>query len=85
MAERHNKQHADRHEREDYRTALIVSEILNTIPRDPKKEIKFFGPADIFPGYNWKKQKDAHPKTEEERREHYRILNAALGGTEKEL
>jgi len=95
-------------ERDDYRTALICSQILNTIPRTSKSKNKVFLPSDIFPDYGWK-QEETKPLTQEQLQrkldgifnimgiekkkkhdnpdkilQHYRILNAALGGTEVE-
>jgi hypothetical protein len=75
-------------EREDYRTAIIASSILNTIPRTKKNRHKVFTPADIFPGYNWRQVKDYEnipEKTPEKRFEHYLMLTKLMNGkiTEK--
>jgi hypothetical protein len=54
----------------DYRTAVIASHILNTIPRTEETKDKVFTPADIFPHYGW--GADTGEPDEDDIRNHFR-------------
>lgn len=57
-------------ERLDYRTGVVASSILNTIPRTEETKNKIFTPADIFPHYGW--GEDAGETDEDDIRAHYK-------------
>jgi hypothetical protein len=64
---------------EDYRTGIIASNILNTIPRTEKTKHKVFMPWDIFPQYNWQ------PEPEPVNIDQMIALTIAAGGTVTEM
>lgn len=63
----------------DYRTGVIASTILNTIPRTEETKNKVYTPADIFPHYGW--GEDAGEPDEEDIRAHFKSW-ALMAGAE---
>jgi hypothetical protein len=47
------KRYDSAQEMRDWRTGIIASSILNTIPRTEETANKIFTPADFFPNHNW--------------------------------
>ncbi len=79
------KRYHDEEEKQDFRTAIIASNILNLLPRTEKTKNRWFEPGDIFPQYNWGKKNKGKPiekMTINERLEYFRNLNAMMGGRE---
>jgi len=63
----------------DFRAAIIASIIAN-VNRDPKKKPTPYKPQDFMPSRRNKTQRKNI--SEDQKREHYRILNASMGGRE---
>jgi hypothetical protein len=77
------KRYLEAEEKNDFRTGIIASDILNLLPRTEQTKNIWYTPGDIFPQYGWgKKKKTAKPMAPEERLEYYRRLNASIGGRE---
>jgi hypothetical protein len=70
-------------ESKDYRTAVITSNILNTIPRTKETKHKIFTPADIYPQYSWGREREYESMPEkkpEDQLRHYRRLTKMMNG-----
>jgi len=73
------ERYLDEQENLDFRTAIIASIIAN-VNRDTKKKSTPYKPQDFMPSRHRKPQRKNI--SEDQKREHYRILNASMGGKE---